>query len=152
MVGVYPPARIILHYGTYTVEHCTLANGLITLLIVVMGAALSSRTQWTSASEINKGKLEFTPQNELLLNDVVKYVETLVNSHPTESEVTFKEPFQWHTKVKPAEFGSLNFGSLGYNIRLVFALIRGRIIVYNRGGCLAGGCTSAHGHWSWFGV
>ena len=82
-----------------------------------MGAALSSRTQWTSASEINKGKLEFTPQNELLLNDVVKYVETLVSKHPAESEVAFKEPFQWHTKVQPADFGSLNFGSLGYNIR-----------------------------------
>ena len=89
---------------------------LTTILLVVMGAALSSRTQWTSASEINKGKLEFTPQNELLLNDVVKYVETLVSNHPAESEVAFKEPFHWHTKVKPADFGSLNFGSLGYNI------------------------------------
>ncbi|XP_028392916.1 armadillo repeat-containing protein 4-like [Dendronephthya gigantea] len=82
-----------------------------------MGAALSSRTQWTSASDINKGKLEFTPQNELLLNDVVKYVETLVSKYPSESEATFKQPFQWYTNVKPADFGSLNFGSLGYDIR-----------------------------------
>ena len=99
---------------------------LITPLIAAMGAALSSRTQWTSASEINKGKLEFTPQNELLLNDVVKYVETLVSKHPAESEVAFKEPFQWHTKVHPADFGSLNFGSLGYNIRLVIACTEGK--------------------------
>lgn len=82
-----------------------------------MGAALSSRTQWTSASDIGKGKLEFTPQNELLLNDVVKYVETLVANHPAESEVAFKEPFLWKTDVRPSEFGSLNYGSLGYNIR-----------------------------------
>ena len=82
-----------------------------------MGAALSSRTQWTSASDINKGKLEFTPQNELLLNDVVKYIETLVAHHPTESEVAFKEPFLWHTEVKPSEFATLNYGSLGYDVR-----------------------------------
>ena len=92
----------------------------LNISVIVMGAALSSRTQWTSASEINKGKLEFTPQNELLLNDVVKYVETLVNSYPTESEVAFKESFQWYTNVKPADFGSLNFGSLGYDIWLVY--------------------------------
>ena len=84
-----------------------------------MGAALSSRTQWTSASDISKGKLEFTPQNEILLNDVVKYVETLVASHPAESEVAFKEPFNWQTKLKPSEFCPLNYGSLGYDVRLV---------------------------------
>lgn len=82
-----------------------------------MGAALSVQTQWLSASDTNKGKLEFTDQNELLLNDVVKYIETLVKSHPSESDISFKEPFQWSTTLTSSNFISLNYGALGYSIR-----------------------------------
>ena len=37
-----------------------------------MGAALARATQWTSVSESGKGKLEFSPLNEKLLNDIIK--------------------------------------------------------------------------------
>ena len=84
-----------------------------------MGATISSRTQGTSVSEHGKGKLEFTPQNEALLNEIVKQVEALVHSHPREAETILKEPFKWHTTLKPDSFGELNFGSMGFQIRSV---------------------------------
>ena len=82
-----------------------------------MGATLSSRAQWTSASDHGKGKLEFTPQNEALLNDVITNVEMLVSQNPREADTVFKDPFKWHSTLKPDAFGSLNFGSLGYEVR-----------------------------------
>ena len=45
-----------------------------------MGAALARATQWTSVSESGKGKLEFSPLNEKLLNDIIKVNN--VNSSP----------------------------------------------------------------------
>ena len=84
-----------------------------------MGATISSHTHGTSVSEHGKGKLEFTPQNEALLNDIVKQVEALVSSHPREAETILKEPFKWHSTLKPDNFGELNFGSMGFQITYV---------------------------------
>lgn len=81
-----------------------------------MGAVTSSYRQGTAVSEHGKGKLEFTPQNEVLLNDIVKQVEMLVSSHPREAETVLKEPFKWHSTLKPDDFGALNFGSMGFQI------------------------------------
>ena len=78
-----------------------------------MGAALSSQAQWTSASGKGSGKLEFTPQNEALLNSVLKYVETLASEHPREAEVVFKEPFTWHSNLKIQDFTDMK----GYEVR-----------------------------------
>ena len=84
-----------------------------------MGATISSRIHGTSVSEHGKGKLEFTPQNEALLNDIVKQVEGLISSHPREAETILKEPFKWHSILKPDNFGELNFGSMGFQITYV---------------------------------
>ena len=84
-----------------------------------MGAVTSSYRQGTVVSEHGKGKLEFTPQNEVLLNDIVKQVEMLVSSHPREAETVLKEPFKWHSTLKPDDFGALNFGSMGFQITYV---------------------------------
>lgn len=84
-----------------------------------MGAVTSSYRQGTVVSEHDKGKLEFTPQNEVLLNDIVKQVEMLVSSHPREAETVLKEPFKWHSTLKPDDFGELNFGSMGFQITYV---------------------------------
>ncbi|PFX30563.1 armadillo repeat-containing protein 4-like [Stylophora pistillata] len=81
-----------------------------------MGATISSRIDGTSVSEYGKGKLEFTPQNEALLNDIVKQVESLVSSYPREAETILKEPFKWHSTLNPDNFGELNFGSMGFQI------------------------------------
>ena len=84
-----------------------------------MGQTLASRAQWTSVSEHGKGKLGFTPQNEALLNDLVRHVESLVSKNPREAETSLKEAFKWHSTLKPDDFGSLNFGSLGFEVRYV---------------------------------
>ena len=84
-----------------------------------MGATISSHTHGTSVSEHGKGKLEFTPQNEALLNDIVKQVEALASSHPQVAETILKEPFKWHSILKPDSFGELNFGSMGFQITYV---------------------------------
>ena len=84
-----------------------------------MGATISSHTQGAAVGEHGNGKLEFTPQNEALLNDIVKQVEMLVSSHPREAETVLKEPFKWHSMLKPDDFGELNFGSMGFQITYV---------------------------------
>ena len=37
-----------------------------------MGASLARAAQWTTASETGKGKLELSPLNERLLNDIIQ--------------------------------------------------------------------------------
>lgn len=66
-----------------------------------MGAALSSRAELTSANSKDDGKIEFSPQNELLLNNILKYIETLSSEHPKEAKVVFKRPFEWQTGIRP---------------------------------------------------
>ena len=71
-----------------------------------MGAALSSRAEWTSASE-GKGKLDFSKTNEALLSDVVHYVEALCREHQREAEVVFKRSFVWTSSLSLSSFDRL---------------------------------------------
>ena len=75
-----------------------------------MGAALSSRAELTSASSKDDGKIEFSPHNELLLNNILKYVETLSNEHPKEAQVVFKKPFEWETSIRPNDVDKHSLG------------------------------------------
>ena len=68
-----------------------------------MGATLSSRAELTSANPKDGGKIEFSPHNEALLNNILHYVETLTNEHQKEAQVVFKQPFQWSTGIRPAD-------------------------------------------------
>ncbi|XP_056375360.1 outer dynein arm-docking complex subunit 2 isoform X1 [Hyla sarda] len=74
-----------------------------------MGVALTRAAQWTSAGS-GTGKLEITPLNEALLNDIIKYVELFSARHPEEAEFVFREPLEWKTNLEPSAFGS------GYDI------------------------------------
>ncbi|KAM5158112.1 outer dynein arm-docking complex subunit 2 [Mantella aurantiaca] len=74
-----------------------------------MGVALTRAAQWTSAGS-GTGKLEITPLNEALLNDIIKYVEPFSSRHPEEAEFVFREPLQWKTNLELSAFGS------GYDI------------------------------------
>ncbi|KAM9308678.1 outer dynein arm-docking complex subunit 2 [Gastrophryne carolinensis] len=74
-----------------------------------MGVALTRAAQWTSAGP-GIGKLEITPLNEALLNDIIKYVERFSSRHPEEAEFVFREPLQWKTNLEPSAFRS------GYDI------------------------------------
>jgi len=75
-----------------------------------MGAALSSQAELTSASSKDDGKIEFSPHNELLLNNILTYVETLSTQHPKEAQVIFKKPFEWKTSIRPNDMEKQSFG------------------------------------------
>ncbi len=71
-----------------------------------MGATLSSRTEWTSAS--NKGgKLDFSKTNEAVLVEILRYVEALWKEHPREATVLFKRPFVWRSSLAFTDFDKL---------------------------------------------
>ena len=74
-----------------------------------MGAALSSRAEWTSASG-KGGKLDFSKANEGLLLEILQYVETLCKEHPREASVTFKRPFVWKTSLSLTAFDGMKHG------------------------------------------
>ena len=68
-----------------------------------MGATLSCRAEWTSASD-KGGKLDFSKSNEALLLEVLKFVEDLSREHQREAEVVFKRPFVWKTSLSLSNF------------------------------------------------
>lgn len=71
-----------------------------------MGAALSSRAQWTSAKD--KGaKLDFSKANEALLLEILENSESLCQEHPREASVIFKRPFVWTSSLVLESFQSL---------------------------------------------
>lgn len=70
-----------------------------------MGQTLSFAVQWTSAKEGAKGKLEYTPSNEAILNSIIKLIESFTSGNPEESKLPFKQPLTWKTQLTPAAFG-----------------------------------------------
>lgn len=74
-----------------------------------MGATLSSRVEWTSASD-KGGKLDFSKTNENILREIVKYVETLCRNNPREALVVFKHPFVWQSSLGLSNFEPLRAG------------------------------------------
>ncbi|RDD37641.1 Armadillo repeat-containing protein 4, partial [Trichoplax sp. H2] len=77
-------------------------------LISIMGATLSSRAQWTSASEGAVGKLEINPQNEQLLTEIAEFTEVFPSKYPAEAEKIFNKPFTWNSSLDPISFTSLD--------------------------------------------
>lgn len=71
-----------------------------------MGATLSSRLQWTSASD-KGGKLDFSKANEAVLLEILKYIEVLCKDHSREATVVFKRPFVWESSLSPTSFDQL---------------------------------------------
>ena len=74
-----------------------------------MGTTLSSRVEWTSASD-KGGKLDFSKTNENIMREIVKYIDTLCKSSPRESQVVFKHPFVWKSSLNISSFDSLRTG------------------------------------------
>ncbi|KAM7370158.1 hypothetical protein PAMP_011436 [Pampus punctatissimus] len=73
------------------------------LPVTVMGVSLTRAAQWTTASS-GTGKLEFTPMNESLLKEILRFVEQFSSQHPQEAEHVFKEPLQWSTTLVASDF------------------------------------------------
>lgn len=77
-----------------------------------MGQTLSSAAQWTTAKEEGRGKLEYTPANEAILNRIIGLVDGFSSEHSEESKVVFKRPLVWMSQLSLTEFSSG-----GYNRR-----------------------------------
>lgn len=75
-----------------------------------MGATLSSRAEWTSARD-KGGKLDFSKANEVLLLEILRYVETLCKDNPREATVVFKRPFVWKSSLSLPNFEQLKQSS-----------------------------------------
>lgn len=71
-----------------------------------MGATLSSRAEWTSATD-KGGKLDFSKANEAVMLEILGYVEALCNDHPREATVLFKRPFVWSSSLSLTNFEKL---------------------------------------------
>ncbi|XP_077997290.1 outer dynein arm-docking complex subunit 2-like isoform X2 [Glandiceps talaboti] len=69
-----------------------------------MGQTLTRAAQWTSASDGGEGKLEFTPINETILNNIIKFVEGFPGKHPQEAQMPFKKALEWQTSLEPSAF------------------------------------------------
>ncbi|XP_014682000.1 PREDICTED: armadillo repeat-containing protein 4-like [Priapulus caudatus] len=72
-----------------------------------MGQTLNRAASWTAASDVGKGRLEFTPRNEAILNSIIRFVEEFPLKHVKESKLVFKLPLEWETSLQASEF---NFG------------------------------------------
>ncbi|XP_041039870.1 outer dynein arm-docking complex subunit 2 [Carcharodon carcharias] len=70
-----------------------------------MGVALTRAAQWTAAG-IGVGKLEFTPLNVSLLNNIIKFVEYVSSKHPQEAALMFREALEWKSNLEISAFGA----------------------------------------------
>lgn len=71
-----------------------------------MGQTLACAAQWTSAREGTKGKLELTPVNETILNEMVSFVENVPQKNPEVANIVFKKPLTWMTTLIPSDVAS----------------------------------------------
>jgi hypothetical protein len=76
-----------------------------------MGSTLTRAARWTSVGG-NKGKLEYTPINEHILNEITTFVQNFPAKNPEESKIVFKKPLEWSSDYLTAQ----SLGS-GYNIK-----------------------------------
>lgn len=76
----------------------------VTAYVGEMGLTLSSAAQWTSAHEKTRGKLEFSPVNEFILKEIVRFVEELAVLKNDESTFVFKHPLAWVTGLDASDF------------------------------------------------
>ena len=74
-----------------------------------MGQTLEKAAKWTSAKEGRRGKLEYTPANEAILNKIIHFVEDYAQSNPAESEQQFKQPLIWDSELTPGDFSGGDF-------------------------------------------
>ncbi|XP_022347282.1 armadillo repeat-containing protein 4 isoform X2 [Enhydra lutris kenyoni] len=70
-----------------------------------MGVALRKSAQWTAAG-YGARTLEITPLNEVILKEIMMFVESFIYKHPQEAKYVFAEPLEWKTSLDPSAFES----------------------------------------------
>jgi len=69
-----------------------------------MGQTLGTAAQWTSASRDGVGKLELTAANEVILNEIITFIDGFPSHRSAEARVTFKQPLVWMSQLTAADF------------------------------------------------
>ncbi len=59
-----------------------------------MGLTLTRAARWSSV-EGNKGKLEYIPINEHILNEITTFIQEFPNKYADESKAPFKHALEW---------------------------------------------------------
>jgi len=80
------------------------------------GQTLKKSAKWTAASDVSGGKLEFTPQNEKLLNMIIKHVESFSHENPQLTTYSFKSPLTWVTQLRPADLSGAGYDQIDDNV------------------------------------
>uniref|UniRef100_A0A673VLE7 Armadillo repeat containing 4 n=1 Tax=Suricata suricatta TaxID=37032 RepID=A0A673VLE7_SURSU len=70
-----------------------------------MGEALTKSAQWTAAGHGTR-TLEITPLNEVILKEIMMFVESFIYKYPQEAKYVFVEPLEWKTNLDPSAFES----------------------------------------------
>ncbi|XP_077365539.1 outer dynein arm-docking complex subunit 2 isoform X2 [Festucalex cinctus] len=75
-----------------------------------MGTLLTRVAKWSSVDN----RLESSPMNELLLREIMLFVEDFSSLHPMESELLFEEPLEWTSTLEASDFeGDYNMKETG---------------------------------------
>lgn len=59
-----------------------------------MGTTLTRAAHWSSV-EGTQGKLEYTPINEYILNEITLFINEFSIKNPNEAKSVFKKPLEW---------------------------------------------------------
>jgi hypothetical protein len=59
-----------------------------------MGVTLTRAAKWSSV-EGTQGKLEYTPINEYILNEITQFINEFPIKNPIEAKVVFRKPLEW---------------------------------------------------------
>ncbi|RUS87840.1 hypothetical protein EGW08_004373 [Elysia chlorotica] len=81
-----------------------------------MGQTLQRAAQWTTATDGQSGKLEFSTLNEDLLNTVLNFAEGPSGKSPEEGKLVFKKPLTWTTVLKPSSFSGSGYIEKGTSV------------------------------------
>ncbi|XP_067136343.1 outer dynein arm-docking complex subunit 2-like [Centruroides vittatus] len=69
-----------------------------------MGQAMSQYFRRTTVADGARAKLEYTRINKILLREIVDWLNEFTNNYKSESDLKFKSPLIWHTKLREGNF------------------------------------------------
>lgn len=69
-----------------------------------MGNTLARAAQWTSSGAERRGKLEYTPMNQKILETILSHITGYTGRNPEGGKLEFKSPLSWTTSLKPSDF------------------------------------------------
>ena len=77
-----------------------------------MGTTLTRAARWSSVDGV-RGKLEYTPINEHILNEITQFVTDFCAKNGKEAKFVFKKPLEWSSE----QLSIQNFSGSGFSSR-----------------------------------